>query len=147
MKAMFWIVVVLVVVAAIAVPLLAKDKPAPVEVRKITPEDSEVAEEWERVTAEPDVLGVNAARLKAAKWNWQIFINAAEFVRRDPLASCLDADITAALKKVKGVSAVSHDDREVWVVQAEAGGEDLVRACAGALDALAPEIRKQLENP
>jgi hypothetical protein len=141
-----WIAVVLVVAIAIAVPLLAKDKPAAVEVRKITPEDSEVAEEWERVTAEPDVLGVNAARLTRAKWNWQIFINAAEFVRRDPLASRLDADITLALKKVKGVSAVAREDTEIWLVQGEAGGEDLVRACSQALDKMAPDIRKYIED-
>lgn len=147
MKTVIWIAVVLVIAAALAVPLLAKDKTSALEVRKITPEDSEVAEEWERVTSEPDVLGVNAARLKRAKWNWQIFINAAEFVRRDPLASRLDADITVALKKVKGVSAVAREDTEIWLVQGEAGGEDLIRASARALDALAPEIRKQLENP
>lgn len=147
MKAVLWIALVLIVAAVIAVPLLAKDKTSGVEVRKITPEDSEIAEEWERVTNETDVLGVNAARLKGGKWNWQIFINAAEFVRRDPLYSRLDTDITAALKKVKGVIAVAHDDREVWLVQAEASGEDLVRACSEALDKLAPDIRKQIENP
>ncbi len=146
MKAVLWIAVVLVVAAAIAVPLLAKEKTPPVEVRKITPEDNEVAEEWERVTSEPDVHGVSAGRLKRTKWNWQIFINSAEFVRGDPLASRLDADVTAALKKVKGVSAVVREDTEVWLLQGDASGEEIVRACAKALDTLAPEIRKHLEH-
>lgn len=146
MKTILWMLFVVVIVAALAMPLVAKSKEPAIEIRKLTPADDEVLEEWERVTAEPDVLGINAARLKRAKWNWQIFINAAEFVRRDPLASRMDADITAALKQVKGVTAVAREDTEVWVVQADASGEDLVRACAKALDKLAPEIRKHLET-
>jgi hypothetical protein len=39
-----------------------------------------------------------------------------------------------------------HEDREVWKLQGEPTGEELVRACALALDRLAPELRKQLKS-
>ncbi len=146
MKIFPWIILIVIAAALLLVPLLGKAKASPIEVRQITPEDGEILEEWIRVTAEKDVLGVNATR-SAGKWNWTIFISAAEFVRGDPLAARLDRDITAALSQVKGVTAVAREDTEVWLVQGQgAAGADLVRACGEALDRLAPEIRDHLKK-
>lgn len=133
-------------VVALAASLLGNVVKPAIEVRKITPQDSEIVEEWERVTRERDIVGVSAAKLKRPKWNWQIFVNAAEFVRTEPLEGRLEREITAALRKVGGVSAVVREDREVWLVQGDTSGGNLVRACAVALDRLGPEIRQHMED-
>lgn len=88
----------------------------------------------ERVTSEEGLLGVEVSRLEAAEPIWQIFIRAAEFVRKDPLESRLENAITIALKKVKGVKTVARQDRDVWLVHGNARGEDLVTGCSIALD-------------
>ena len=146
MKTTYWIVIIVVVLAVLATALFGKEKKPSIEVRKITPEDSGVLEEWDRVTSDEDVLGVSAARLKRAKWNWQISISAAEFVRKDPLASRLQNAVMSALKKVKGVKSVVREDTEVWLVEGEASGEELVRACSGAVDELDADIRSYLKS-
>jgi len=133
MKTTYWIVIIVVVLAVLATALFGKEKKPSIEVRKITPEDS-------------GVLGVSAARLKRAKWNWQISISAAEFVRKDPLASRLQNAVMSALKKVKGVKSVVREDTEVWLVEGEASGEELVRACSGAVDELDADIRSYLKS-
>jgi len=145
MKPLHRIILIPIIAGLLVVPLVAKSKASAIEVRQITPADSEVLEEWVRVTTEEDVLGVDATRSEG-KWAWTVFICAAEFVREDPLASRLVADITAALKKVKGVTAVVREDTEVWLVQGHPTGTDLVRACSHALDRLAPDLRKDIER-
>jgi hypothetical protein len=119
---------------------------AHIEVKKVKPADDEILEEWERVTDEPDVLGVEVARTKQARWTWQVFIHAAEFVRGGTAEARLEKAVTAALRGVPGVKAVIREDREVWRLEGTPKGEEVVRACATAIDALAPEIRKHLPH-
>ena len=126
--------------------LFGEEKKLTIEIKKVTPEDSDILEEWVRVTSEEDLLGVDAARLKQAKWNWQVSISVAEFVRKEPLASALEDKITSALKGVKGVKMVAREDREVWLVQGEVGGEELVWNCSIALEKMAPELRKYMKS-
>jgi hypothetical protein len=145
MKTAYGIVIVVVLVVGLSSVLLAQGK-KPVEVRKVSPEDNTVLEEWERITVDHDVLGVSASRLKQAKWNWQITVSAAEFAKTPPLEPRLQEGILSALKKVKGVKSVAHEDREVWLVQGESSGEDLVRACSAVVDDLADDIRKSLKS-
>jgi hypothetical protein len=145
MKTICWILLIAVSILGLRMGLFAQSK-KPIEVRKITPEDSSIVEEWERVTSDRDVLGVSAARSKRAKWNWQVTVNAAEFARKAPLEARLHEGILSALKKVKGVKAVVHEDREVWALEGEASGEELVRACAVVVDELADDLRKHLKS-
>jgi hypothetical protein len=145
MKTIYWIALIAVSLVGLTTVLLAQSK-KPIEVRKITPEDSSVLEEWERVTSDQDVLGVSAARSRRAKWNWQVTVSAAEFARKAPLEARLQEGILSALKKVKGVKSVAHEDREVWAVEGEPSGEDLVRACAAVVDELADDLRKHLKS-
>ena len=127
--------------------LLGQEKKTAIEVRKVASKDISAAEEWERVTTEVDVLGVSAVRGKQPNGSWRITVNAAEFVRKDPLESRLQNAIESALKKVNGVKRVAHEDREVWLVQGEASGDELVRSCSAAVNGLAEEIRKLLKSP
>jgi hypothetical protein len=83
MKITSWIVLIIVGAVLLAVSLRGKEKKPTIEVRKIIPEDNTVLEEWQRVTNEPDILGVEAAKMNGSKWKWQVFINAAEFVRKE----------------------------------------------------------------
>jgi hypothetical protein len=112
----------------------------PIKVRKLTPE------EWERVTDEPDLFGVNAARMDHPTCHWQVGVAIAEFVRKEPLEGLLDQAITTALGKVQGARDVAREDREAWVVQGQVSGEALVRACAIALDQLEADLRQHMDN-
>lgn len=123
----------------------ANTKPS-IEVKQITPADSEILEEWIRVTNEHEILGVTASKGRDGDWQWQVFIAVAEFVRQEPLESKLVRRITAALQKVPGAKAVAHEDREVWLIQGEVSGEQLVRSVSETLDTLAPELRKHIES-
>ena len=113
-------------------------------VKQIQPLDEDIFEEWTRETDDEDILGVGASKIKG-EWTWQIFISVAEFIRSEPLESELDQSIYDALAAVPGVTAVVHEDREVWVIQGTPKGEDLVRACSKAVDRLSESNRKAIE--
>lgn len=104
-------------------------------------------EQWTRVTEDGDLLGLGAGRRVGDEtWTWDVFVCAAEFVRKEPLQSELWDGISRALRKVPGVTAVAHEDREVWLVQGTPAGEDLVRACAHVIDSLAERMRPFVEG-
>lgn len=145
MKTAYWLALTSALLIGASTLLLAQTKKL-VEVRKVVPADSTVLEEWQRVTDDPDLRGVNAARSKQAKWNWRVTVNAAEFARKAPWEERLQNGLLAALKRVKGVRSVAHEDREVWLVEGETSGEDLIRACSAVVDDLAGELRKQLKS-
>ena len=144
MKPPFQILAIAGLFLALSIRLSGESNKSAIEVRRITPADSEISEEWVRVTTEEDILGIDATRSKRGLWKWNISIYAAEFVREDALANRLDKAVTSAIRSVLGVKLVAHEDREVWILQGDPKGDDLVRACAVAIDQLAPEIRKQI---
>ena len=116
-----------------------------IAVKQVQPEDDEILEEWIRVTDDEDILGVSATRI-AGEWPWSVSVSVAEFIRTDPLESELQQSIKNALTGVPGVTAVAHEDREVWIVQGSPKGKDLVRACSVALDRLSGATRKAVDE-
>jgi hypothetical protein len=116
-----------------------------VEVRQIQPLDDTILEEWKRVTEDQDILGVNASRTNDSTWPWTVYINAAEFIRTEPLQSELHQLITDALNSIPGVIMAVHSDREVWVVQGDVSGEALIRSCAEVLDRLYDALHDAIE--
>ncbi|AXK71249.1 hypothetical protein DWG18_02390 [Lysobacter sp. TY2-98] len=137
--------------ASLLVPLLfagcaAASSCGDIKVEKIAPADSSVLEEWHRVTTEEDVLGVSASRLEGAQEEWQVFVNAAEFAREEPTQSMLHEAVTQALQNAEGVTAVLHEDREVWIVRGNVRGEALVRSVAPALDHMQRDLERTIED-
>jgi hypothetical protein len=117
--------------------------------RQIAPDqlDPDVAEEWVRETAEPDVGNVGASRWAAGgNWPWQVWVAAAEFVRQDPLESTLRRRMVKELRAVTGVMDVAEEDREVWLVAGEPSGAELTRAAAAVVDELATLIREEMRR-
>jgi len=109
--------------------------------------DSEVAEEWVRETAEPDVRNVAASKWAGGgAWPWRVEVWAAEFVRIEPLESLLRRRLREELIAVEGVHDVADEDREVWIVSGHPLGSDLVLAAARVVDALASEIRSEISR-
>src|SRR5207302_812263 len=108
--------------------------------------DDELAEAWERVTPEPDILGVEASRIANAAWPWQVSIYVAEFVRDDPLETDLRLAIGNALRGVPGVTNVMEEDREVWVLSGDPSGRALIESAGAALDRLADRTRAYLAS-
>ena len=119
---------------------------AEVEVRQIEPSDSEILREWERVTDDDEILGVSVSLGREPEWKWQVCVAVAEFVRDEPLESNFSNRITLALGRVKGVKEVIREDREVWLVDGEPDGEELVREVSAALDAMEEDLREYLKT-
>jgi hypothetical protein len=117
-----------------------------INVEKVRPADSSVLEEWDRVTTEEEVLGMSASRLEDAPDEWQVFVNAAEFAREEPTQSRLHDAVTRALENAEGVTAVIHEDREVWIVRGDVRGDALVHAVAPSLDRLRKEVEQAIED-
>jgi len=112
-----------------------------VDIRQIEPSDDELSEEWEVVTDEEDIMGVGAVRSDDDDWPWQVFVCVAEFIRTEPLQSELFRVVSEALTGVSGVLEAAHEDREIWVVRGDVGGEALVRAAARAVASIADRTR------
>jgi hypothetical protein len=109
--------------------------------------DDECAEQWERATDDPDVLGVYADKwLDGDDWPWQVTVIAMGFVREEPLEGELRRHLHAALSSVPNVADVAEEDREVWVVAGEPSGDALIRAAGHVLDEFADQIRTHLEG-
>ena len=117
-----------------------------IKVEQVEPEDDELLEEWVRVTDEQHILGVCATR-SDGKWPWRVSISVAEYIREEPLQSKLHKAITAALKRVPGVTKAMQEDREEWVVQGKVAGAALVVACSTALNRLADALRRAYADP
>lgn len=120
---------------------------ANIHIERTRPSDDALSEAWNRVTDEPEVLGVRATRhTEARAWPWQIFVSAMEFVRAEPLQTDLRVGISEALRSVPEVTAVSEEDREVWVLGGNVQGEALVRAVSEVLDLFADPIRAHIRT-
>jgi hypothetical protein len=114
---------------------------------KIRPLDGEIAEEWVRKTAEPDVRGVGAyLRHDGGSWPWRVTVWAAEFIREDPLEQDLRDAIRVALEAVSGVTRVVEEDREVWAVAGKPTGQALISAAAEAIDRLQGRLRAAMRQ-
>ena len=110
------------------------------------PADEEIDQEWVRFTAEPDVRGVEALRWKDADtWPWQVVVSAHEFVREGATADLMDERI-AALVAVPGATQVAREDTEVWIVDGNPSGADLVTAVAAVVDELQDAVRARMAD-
>lgn len=92
------------------------------EVQQVFPPDAEEA--WERLTDDPEVRGVETARIDEIG-GWQLMVWVMEFVRKDPLEAELRPRMGAALRAAKGVLTVDEQDREVWFVTGTPSGREL----------------------
>ena len=104
-------------------------------------------EGWSRVLDEEDedILGVGVSRI-AGDWQWEIGVNAAEFVRDEPFESTFRDNIETAIRRVQGITEVIEEDREVWLAKgARADGEQLLRSVARALDNMADDIAEAMD--
>jgi hypothetical protein len=110
------------------------------EIRQVEPEDDEITEEWERLTSEPEILGVSACLAGAD--GWVVSIWAQEFYREQPLALELRERVQSALRAVPGVTGVGEHDNESWGVSGSPSGEALMRAATSIVDALAERLRE-----
>jgi hypothetical protein len=120
-----------------------KELPVNDDVRPVLVEDADEA--WERVTNNPEVHGVEAARIEGVG-GWQVTVGVMEFVREDPLESELRRRIAVALRSTGGVETAEEEDREVWFVTGTPSGDALVRAVAAVVDDLADQTRAYVES-
>ena len=105
--------------------------------------DDENVEEWERLSDEFDLRGVEAYLPEDD--DWRVVVAVAEFIREDPLEGELVNGVESALRSVSGVTNVWHEDREQWVAEGRPSGRELVAAVAAFLDAFAERARPSLQ--
>ena len=113
------------------------------DVEQVFPPD--VDEAWERLTDDPEVRGVETARIDETG-GWQVTVWVMEFVRQDPLETEIRRRIGAALRAVEGVISADEEDREVWFVTGTPSGRDLTEAAARVVDELADEARAIMDT-
>ena len=118
------------------------------EVRELadTELDEGLDEGWLRLTDEPDVRGVGAAKLTGGgDAAWSVSVWAMEFVR-PPLETELQLSVETALAAVPAVIRVSKENRETWRIDGQPAGRALARAAAQVVDVFAPRIRNHLHD-
>lgn len=118
------------------------------EVQHIPPDGNRDYEQWQRLTDDPGIRGVEVIhRLKTdGPWQWSVTVWVMEFIREDPLETEIREAIAAELRAVPGVERVSEEDREVWVVDGSPSGEELTRAAAKVVDRFAKRSQEHCES-
>ena len=106
------------------------------------PTDEELQEQWTRTGSDAELTAVEA--VLPPDHPWQVIVSMAGLVRTGPLASRLEEAVTLALQAVPGVTQVAREDTEVWLAWGTPAGDELVRAVAAVVDALAVPARTQL---
>lgn len=109
----------------------------------ISYEAIEDGEEWV-YGADDDVRMVDV--LRSEDGDIQVTVGAAEFVREEPLESRLRTAVLNAILSVEGVESADEEDREVWVVEGDASGEELTRAVGTAIDSMYDELVAHVES-
>ena len=114
---------------------------------RVSDDQVDGVQEWVRETDDDDVRGVGALQREAdGRWNWQVGVSVAEFLREEPLEGEMRVAVERAIRSVPGVAEVVEEDREVWILSGNPSGEDLVRAVGEAVDRLAPAARAYLDE-
>jgi hypothetical protein len=110
------------------------------QVRRIQPQDPEIAEEWLRKTNEPDIRAVSAAKITTLG-GWHVSAWVMQHVRSGPLAAELEQCIPNAVAAVSGVSSIDWWNPETLFVTGAPSGKALVEAAAQVVDDLADQTR------
>lgn len=98
---------------------------------------------FERITEDEDVHGVSAEMLDEEEWT--VTVNAAEMVRGELLESSFFRAVSDGLNGVAGVIAAEQHDREVWMIDGQPSGIDLIEAIARVTDRFGDQILEELE--
>jgi hypothetical protein len=104
------------------------------DVVQVEPDYEGIAEEWERLTDEPDIRGVSAAkRDRIDGWVVDVYVQQV-YPEDDPLGAELRQLIQGALRSVDGVVDVHKRDSDSWRVTGAPSVEALTRAAARVVD-------------
>ncbi len=118
------------------------------EIRRVPNDhvDEEFEQAWIRRTDEPDLRSVSAQefsiRHNSPNGGWQVTVAAMEFVRGSETEADLRRGIISALRAIPEVTNVYEEDREVWGVDGNPSGDELVAAAADVVDQFADRIRR-----
>jgi hypothetical protein len=114
-------------------------------VQQVSADEDDVDEVWNRLTDEPDIRGVEAARIDHLG-GWLVEVSVQEFFRRDQLGVELRQRMVGTLESVGGVTSVAGHDNESWFVTGTPSGEALTRAAANVVDGLADRLRAGMDG-
>ena len=108
-------------------------------------DDPDITEAWQRLSDEPDIRGVEAARWDDGQW--QVTIWAQEFFRSGPLGVELRQRLVSALEAVEGVTSVEEWDNDSWCVEGAPSGEELTWVATSVVDNMADRLQTSDEEP
>lgn len=117
-----------------------------IKIEKVPSGHESILEQWEVVAENPDIFGISIAKQDSIDFSWSIVVNAAEFIRDDPLETKFRNRIARALSSIEGVKQVEEADREVWVVSGSPEGREMAKAVVDVLISLNDEIQSYIEE-
>lgn len=107
------------------------------DVRRLSEEEYDGLEGWERVTTVPNFQGVYVVRMTES--DWTVTVSMMEYLRVTPHGAEAANALTAALRGLTEVSDVVQDDTDTWVVSGSGlAGAALVRAVVPVVDEFSP---------
>jgi len=129
------------------VPIIIKVKDiASISVKKFDNSDKEILEEWGRIDEldDKDLQNINAIKSDHPQYPWSMSFGATDWIREEPYIGILCERLNEALVALPGISWAVQEDRDYWVLEGEASGDELVRAGAVAVDKFLSEYRDQM---
>lgn len=99
---------------------------------------------WSRFADADDVRRVHVSFHPDASWPWEISIPVAEFVRDEPFESEFRRSVDRAIR-VRGITEVAEEDRELWLARGSGDGADIARSVGDVLDEMSVELDGALE--
>ncbi|WP_066257247.1 hypothetical protein [Hydrogenophaga flava] len=120
--------------------------PADIRIEQLDPDD-EIEESWSHTSAAQPLLRVTAQKWKeGARFRWQVYAYLPTLVHDPVWSEQLGLRLHEALRKTCNVVEVGRDDVEVWVVDGEPEGRDLVANAGAALASCIPAILPTLQR-
>lgn len=114
-------------------------------VQQVQSDEDDVDEIWHRFTGEPEIRGVEAARIDDIG-GWLVWVMAQDFFCQDRLGAELRQRVASALGSVDRVTSIDSHDIVSWFVTGTPSGEALTRAAAHVVDDLADRLREAMQS-
>lgn len=121
--------------------------PADIRIEQLDPDDDEIEEVWSHTAAGQPLLRVTAQKWKEmGRFRWQVCAQLPALVQDPLLSEQLGLRLYDALKNTRHVVAVGREDVDVWVVDGEPHGGELVANAGAALVSCLPAIVPALKR-
>lgn len=126
--------------------------PADIRIEQLDPDDDEIEESWSHTSAAQPLVRVTAQKWKEGdRFRWQVCAYLPTLVHDPVWSEQLGRRLYDALRNTRDVVDVGREDVEVWVVDGEPQGRELVAnagaALASCIPAIVPTLKRGRQGP